>query len=232
MTTTTATRARSLADLRGFLPALPTSRGSWRPRPLDVLIALGVLLTALPKLAHVGGPHPNEHVTMLVFSLALAVPLLWRSRAPMATFVVVSAVALAQWLVTGAVFADIALLLVFYKVAATSSPRRVALAAGVLELGVLLAVFRYAPAHRDYPLGFVFLSGLVTAAGVLGVNQRVRAAYLAEVEARAARLEFERDQHGQLAVAAERSRIARELHDIIAHSISVMTALADGARLT
>ena len=77
-----------------------------------------------------------------------------------------------------------------------------------------------------------FLSGTVTAAAVLGLNVKVRTAYLAEVEQRAARLEFERDQQGQLAVAAERGRIARELHDIVAHNLSVMIALNDGASFT
>jgi signal transduction histidine kinase len=52
------------------------------------------------------------------------------------------------------------------------------------------------------------------------------------VEDRAARLEHERDQQAELAATAERTRIARELHDIVAHSLSVMVALADGAALT
>ena len=85
---------------------------------------------------------------------------------------------------------------------------------------------------RNYALGVLFLSGLVIAAGVSGMNIRVRRAYLHEVEQRAARLEFERDQQGQLAVAAERTRIAREMHDVVAHNLTVMVALADGAALT
>jgi signal transduction histidine kinase len=46
---------------------------------------------------------------------------------------------------------------------------------------------------------------------------------------RAVRLERERDQRAQLAVAGERARIAREMHDIVTHNLSVMVALADGA---
>ena len=65
-----------------------------------------------------------------------------------------------------------------------------------------------------------------------GSTSRCGRAYLAEVEARAARLEFERDQQGRLAVAAERNRIAREMHDIVAHNLSVMIALNDGASFT
>src|SRR5205085_6361439 len=76
---------------------------------------------------------------------------------------------------------------------------------------------------------FVALSGLATAAAVLGVNVRHRKALLASLRERAARLESERDQQGRLAAAAERARIAREMHDIVAHNLSVMIALADGA---
>jgi signal transduction histidine kinase len=127
-------------------------------------------------------------------------------------------------------FADIALLIGFYTVAANSSRRQTILAAGVLEFGVVIAVAQYG--RGAYALVALLLTGLVVAAGVLGVNVQVRRAYVAEVEAKAARLEFERDQQGRLAVAAERNRIAREMHDIVAHNLSVMIALNDGASFT
>ena len=76
---------------------------------------------------------------------------------------------------------------------------------------------------------FVGLSALAIAAGVLGTSVRHRRALLASLEDRAARLELERDQQGLLAAAAERARIAREMHDIVAHNLTVMIALADGA---
>jgi signal transduction histidine kinase len=55
-------------------------------------------------------------------------------------------------------------------------------------------------------------------------------AYLAALEERAVRAEAERDAHAQIAAAAERARIARELHDVIAHNLSVVVAQADGGR--
>jgi signal transduction histidine kinase len=58
---------------------------------------------------------------------------------------------------------------------------------------------------------------------------RYRRAYYASLEDRAARLEAERDAQVQIAAAAERARIARELHDVIAHNVSVMVVQADGA---
>jgi signal transduction histidine kinase len=70
---------------------------------------------------------------------------------------------------------------------------------------------------------------MTLAAAVLGANIRIRRAHLASLEDRAIRLERERDQRAQLAVAGERARIAREMHDIITHNLSVMVALADAA---
>ena len=63
-------------------------------------------------------------------------------------------------------------------------------------------------------------------AWVIGDNVRTRRAYLAELEARAARLEREREEKADRAVVEERARIARELHDVIAHNVSVMVVQA------
>ena len=61
---------------------------------------------------------------------------------------------------------------------------------------------------------------------MVGDNVRTRRAYLAELEARAARLEREREERAERAVIEERTRIARELHDVIAHNVSVMVVQA------
>ncbi len=63
----------------------------------------------------------------------------------------------------------------------------------------------------------------------LGEFAGARRAYHAEVEQRLALLEVERDHQAQMAVAAERARIARELHDVVAHAVSVIVVQADGA---
>ena len=65
-------------------------------------------------------------------------------------------------------------------------------------------------------------------AWVLGDSMGYRRAYSAALEERAVRAERERDAQAQIAAAAERARIARELHDVIAHNLSVMVAQADG----
>ncbi|MGO1025326.1 sensor histidine kinase [Streptomyces rubiginosohelvolus] len=66
-------------------------------------------------------------------------------------------------------------------------------------------------------------------AWVLGDSLRTRRAYFDQLEERAARLEREREAQSKVAVAAERARIARELHDVVAHNVSVMVVQADGA---
>ncbi|MBC6457077.1 sensor histidine kinase [Actinomadura sp. HBU206391] len=73
----------------------------------------------------------------------------------------------------------------------------------------------------------VIVSVLV-AAWATGSGARSRAAYLSQLRARAVALERERDQQAELAVATERSRISRELHDVVAHGLSVIVIQAQG----
>ncbi|MDA0180352.1 histidine kinase [Solirubrobacter phytolaccae] len=160
-------------------------------------------------------------------AVALTLPLLWRRRAPFAVFSVIAVVAFGQWLAAVDLSADFALLIAIYTVAVQEPRGRVIAACVMLELGVVLAVARWA--EPSFVPSFVLLTGMAVAAVVLGLNVRTRRAYLASVEDRAAQLERERDQQGRLGAAAERARIAREMHDIVAHNLSVMIALADGA---
>src|SRR5699024_2417467 len=74
--------------------------------------------------------------------------------------------------------------------------------------------------------------GVIALAALIGSNVRDRLRWVVELEDRARRLALERDQREQLAVSSERNRIAREMHDILAHSLSVMVTLADGANRT
>jgi signal transduction histidine kinase len=190
------------------------------PLLADLLLALVVLALGLV------GSHGSDRL----FAAGLALPLIWRRREPFGVFAVIAVVAFGQWLADANEIADIALLIAIYTVAAQEPRGRVIAACLVLEIGIVLSVARWAEA--SYIPAFVLLTGMATAAVVLGLNVRTRRAYLASVEERAAQLERERDQQGRLAAAAERARIAREMHDIVAHNLSVMIALADGAGYT
>ena len=188
------------------------------PLAADVLLAL-VLLAVCVGSAPAGEAR--------VYAAAMVVPLVWRRRAPFPVFCVIAAVAFAHWLADITLSADLALLVAIYTVAVHEPRGRVIAACVVLEIGIVLAVVRWADTAALPSL--VLLTGMGTAAGVLGLNVRTRRAYTASLEERAEQLERERDQQEQLATAAERARIAREMHDIVAHNLSVMIALADGA---
>ena len=192
------------------------------------LVADTVLMLAFVLFVGFRRAEPGElrHISLLLGAL-LVVPLIWRRRYPMTVFGVMATVAAIQWLVGRAEIADIALLVALYTVAAHRGRWHALCAWAVLEIGVVLAAVKWAEQGRLS--GIVFLSGMATAAFVLGRNVRTRRAYLASLEDRARRAEHERDQQAQLSAAAERARIAREMHDIVTHNLSVMIALADGA---
>ncbi len=163
----------------------------------------------------------------IAFSVALSLPLLLRRRQTLLVFTGLAVIAAVQWLIADPQLADAALLIALYGVALRGNLLELAIAGSVMEIGAVMAAVKWAPS--DPVKIWVGLSGLVAAAGVLGITIRQRRALLASLHERAARLESERDQEGRLAAAAERNRIAREMHDIVAHNLSVMIALADGA---
>jgi signal transduction histidine kinase len=158
--------------------------------------------------------------------LAIVLPLFWRRKAPSAIFVIIFAAALAQAVFTPDFTDDLALLFAFYTVADREPLRRVLTAVVALECGaVLAAAILYKRPGQDVEhvgLAWVGLSVLVAVTGLLGYYTRARRAYL----------ERERERDVELVAAAERARIAREMHDIVAHNIAVMIALADGAAYT
>ncbi|MET7304013.1 histidine kinase [Embleya sp. NPDC005575] len=166
-----------------------------------------------------------------MFGVALTLPLALRRRAPVAVFAVISIVALVQWVADARTGADASLLIALYTVAASCDRRRTVYALAVVEVGVVLAIVRWTADGFRFG-AFVGLSAMALTAAVLGANLRTRRRYLAALEERAQRLEREQQQQAELAVAAERSRIAREMHDIVTHNLSVMVALADAATMT
>src|SRR5204863_825170 len=100
--------------------------------------------------------------------------------------------------------------------------------------GAAAAIARWHPARGGldlYTTGTeaALFGAPVLLAWLLGDSARWRRGYYQALEERAARLERERDAQAQVAAAAERARIAREIHDVVAHNVSVMVVQADGA---
>ncbi|AUG77988.1 Histidine kinase [Kitasatospora sp. MMS16-BH015] len=177
----------------------------------------------------------------LLVSLAVAALMVVRRKYPNLTTAVGVALGLSQIafnIIPGA--SSIAYLVFAYTAAAFGAPWASRIALGVGLTAGPLTVWRFFYVEEDpagsSPHGLAqsaFLAALLSTPFVLcwawGRLTRVRRAYLVELEDRAARLERERDAQAKVAVAAERARIARELHDVVAHNVSVMIVQADGA---
>ena len=191
------------------------------PWLVDVALVAGLLLFAsvwAKREGHVG--------VALPLALAQTLPLLLRRRFPLATLALVVAATIPLTVETHSLN-PLPPFLAFYSIAA-HAPRRTALVAGGLGLVALIAPVLY---ETDYGFApFVFHVLVFPAAWVLGDNLRTRRAYLEALEERADRAERERDEQARRAVADEQARIARELHDVLAHNVSVMVVQAAAAR--
>jgi signal transduction histidine kinase len=126
--------------------------------------------------------------------------------------------------------ADVAVLPMIYALAAYAPRWAGQVGLGVGLFGAVVADLRYyGPGSPDSLLASVLTGGIaVVAAWALGNLRRARVQRLSALEERARLLELERDQEMRLAAQTERARIARELHDVVAHSLSVVIAQADG----
>ncbi|MEV0681447.1 histidine kinase [Actinosynnema sp. NPDC050436] len=172
-----------------------------------------------------------------LFSLLLCLPLAVRRVAPVWCAGAVFLVAFAQWVTVrdgvGALPADLAVPLAVHAVTAHGPPSwgRFSLGAGLF--GAVLGGVGWP--QLDVPLSAHvltggFLASTVLAAWAVGGLHRARHDRVAALAERARLLEVEREQRDRLAVLAERGRIARDVHDVVAHSLSAVIAQADGGR--
>ncbi|MGI8449692.1 MAG: sensor histidine kinase [Streptosporangiaceae bacterium] len=198
------------------------------PRLVDGVLAAGLGIPALASAVAAGD------YGLVPVTLALVIPLVFRRDHPVAAFAIAVAVGALQVLLDVHVnMIDAVIVILLYTLAAYC-PRRVSAAGlAICLIGSAAAVARWAPPYLGLShwimLGLVTFAGSSLIAWVLGDSVRYRRGYYASLEDRAARLERERDAQAQIAAAAERARIARELHDVIAHNVSVMVVQADGA---
>ncbi|RXS71627.1 sensor histidine kinase [Streptomyces sp. TM32] len=206
------------------------------PTGVDSFWALALLgFSSLWLLAD--GPRGMLTPLAAVFAVGLCLVVALRRKAPVKMLLMTAAIGVGQ-LIFGIQpnISDVAMLVIAYTVAsAPAVPRwasRCALAGALLSPALTFWRYAYDDEYRPVSLNLV-LVGLLTVpfvlAWVLGDSMRTRRAYWAQLEERAARLEKEREAQSRIAVAAERARIARELHDVVAHNVSVMVVQADGA---
>ena len=198
------------------------------PTRVDLTLASGLLLLAQLETWLTAGYEPRWAYALA--AAAMTVPLVWRRSAPTSVAVLVLAVLVVMDL-TGSpldsAYIIAVLLLAVYSVGAYLT-RRGAIVGGVtvlVGLGVLITVESGSGAGD-----FVFVGAILTGAWVLAVGLRARMDEAAELGAHAVRLELDRETLAQQAVADERGRIARELHDVIAHSMSIVVVQTGAVR--
>jgi signal transduction histidine kinase len=201
---------------------------------LDTAVVIAVfLLFCVPDLVDRDGPH-DLRITFadaplpvtLAIQAGLLLPLLWRRRVPAVALAAIGVVFLLQWSLGIWLRADVALFVALYSLARHGRLRHLPWAC-VAIAGALIAVAVRVSTTVSVGDALFFLFSTATAAVALGLAVRIRRAQLAGLRERAARLEIERDQRSKLAAAAERTRVAREMHDIIGHNLSVIITLAD-----
>ncbi|MCD9874921.1 sensor histidine kinase [Streptomyces guryensis] len=235
-------------DISGMGPLVARlSRGGQRLRQADrtrpwvldtAVVVLVFLMFCLADLLHGGsgdGDGPRRFrlaftqlpvAGMLALQAGLVLPLLWRRRRPLAAFGVIAAVFVLQWSLGAALRADVALFIALYSLALHGRLRQLPWACAAMAGAMVLVAVRVSAAMSVWDALF-FLLSTTTAALALGLMVRIRRAQLAGLRERAARLEVERDQRSRLAAVTERARVAREMHDIVGHNLSVMITLAD-----
>jgi signal transduction histidine kinase len=189
-----------------------------------------VLALALPSAGGAfEGPEGDlrEPPWLVIPLLALAVlPLAARRYRPVSVLAVTLTAAVALDLLAGT-FQMQGAVVALYTVAAHCD-RKIAIRAGIATAGAVALTIVGEPVG-DAVLTVVATYAIFAAAWTLGDNMRTRRAYLRGVEERADRLERERVENVRRATAEEQARIARELHDVIAHIVSVMVVQAAAA---
>ncbi|MFV0425849.1 MAG: sensor histidine kinase [Beutenbergiaceae bacterium] len=219
------------------------------PQASDVLVVLiFLLLTAMELLAYISD---LENRWLLLIIGAMAALLAVRRRFPLRVLGGILILTLATIVVVpvpplmGVTFA-------VYAVSSQKPPRIAWLSVSVTTAALLIALAVPMLTNTQEwfaAIGVVDLAGtsgastrwlwflyvaanntiFMLVAHSIGLSVRARRQHTQDLVDRANQVALERDQREQLAVAQERSRIAREMHDVVAHSLSVMIALSDGA---
>ncbi|GLY91562.1 sensor histidine kinase [Actinoallomurus iriomotensis] len=211
------------------------SRRAWlgaHPVVADALVSAFLTVSCLIEAAFqksygdLPGKHPDVVCGVLMSVVVMSLTLRRRMPVPVMAFTLAGNVLLTALGYVPTLGAGLACLVALYTVA---SHRGLGTSLPVGVLALVVYVVSLAVQGRTF---WQSVSNTVLFAGawLIGRSLRLRRAYLDELEARARRLEQAREADSRAARAEERSRIARELHDVVAHHVSVMTVQAGAAR--
>ena len=208
----------------------------------DVTLAVGLAglsayttLTATTPIVVAGGPTSIAGPRWIVAAaqVVAALALIWRRRAPLATLVTVVVVLAVPTLAFGGsegLGSFMALGVALYSAGAHCERRQAVIALAVVSAFWVLLVVRD-PLNEDvrdmlgsWPVYLVYV-----VVWLFGVYLRTRRLYVAQLRERAERAEQDREERVRAATADERARIARELHDAVAHAMSVIVVQAEAA---
>ena len=198
-----------------------------RPDPVDAVVAGALAVAAqveiwAPGLAPGVGSAAGSRLVLTVTALTMTVPLAWRSRWPLAVCLLVIGSGIAQQVLTvpnEGLTSLIAMMLAAYSVGSHPVAARRYAGAAVLVAGTVLI-----------GAGDVFFLGvLLAAAWVAGLLVGGRSRRVRELSTRNTALTREREEAAAQGAAEERARIARELHDVVSHRVSMMVVQAQAA---
>ncbi|MGO2024049.1 MAG: sensor histidine kinase [Brevibacterium aurantiacum] len=204
-----------------------TARYAWA---IDTALVMGVFLYNLP-IVFALAPNPSTFpLPGLLVSIGLCFPYLWRRSYPLVSYAVICSACLLQLIVNeGILGANVMVLFTVFNIA-TRYKLPVSSLAAMLASACLLVAF--APAIIDYGVQFGVQSSLILvtiAAWLIGVSLRVWRSYIASLKERTLQLEREKEAQARIIAAEERNRIAREIHDVVSHSLSVVVLMTEGA---
>lgn len=195
-------------------------------------VPLVCVLLGIPALQDADtGPGPGVPMLLLLMA-AFCVPLLWRQQRPILVFALTSAVSAVATSLDANTGSELARVVALLNVGRSGRPLQLAVC---LAIAVAQTTVTTLVRGDGQDIGLqtwviaLIQAALVAAVAAAGLVARVANAYIRALHERAVRLEVERDQRARLAAAAERARVAREMHDILGHTLAVIVGLANGA---
>ncbi|WP_425386964.1 sensor histidine kinase [Amycolatopsis benzoatilytica] len=201
------------------------------PMAGDSLLAGLLLLLDLLLYSSISesGAEPPAWYIAVPLDIAVVAPLVFRRKRPLIAAYLVYVVSYAHSALDLGAAGAIALAVSLYSVLVYVGRKHGLIYAAALVIAAVAAALPRSQPDWGVQLSFSIFA--IAFCWILGEFMYARRAYQRELEARLHLLETERDQAARIAVAEERGRIARELHDVVAHSVSVMVVQADGAAL-